>query len=123
VSLPLCVATGQRDAQHADVKSPLVAALTSAAVLLAAPAHADPGYDSSPEDDAFIAAITGDGITMNRADAITEGHAVCMFLLSGSGSMMDAMIQAKQQHSWNMTEAAHFVDRSVQNYCPSRAPF
>jgi Protein of unknown function (DUF732) len=109
----------------ATVKSPLVAALTSAAVLLAAApqGHADPGYYSSAEDNAFIAAITGDGITMNRADAITEGHAVCMFLLSGSGSMMDAMIQAKQQHSWNMTEAAHFVDRSVQNYCPSRAPF
>jgi hypothetical protein len=91
----------------ATVKSPLVAALTSAAVLLAGPGHADPGYYSSPEDNALIAAITGDGITMNRADAITEGHAVCMFLLSGSGSMMDAMIQAKQQHSWNMTEAAH----------------
>ncbi len=74
------------------------------------------------EDDAFIAAITGDGISMNRSDAITGGHAVCSYLLSGNGSMLDAMIQVKQEHSWNMTEAAHFVDRSVQNFCPSLAP-
>lgn len=74
------------------------------------------------EDDAFIAAITDDGISMNRSDAITGGHAVCNYLLSGNGSMLDAMIQVKQERSWNMTEAAHFVDRSVQNYCPSLAP-
>jgi hypothetical protein len=97
----------------------LVAAMLAVMAFIASPTvKADPA-----EDDAFVAAITGDGISMGRSDAITDGHAVCKFLLSGSGSMLDAMIQVKQQHSWSMTEAAHFVDRSVQNYCPSRAPF
>lgn len=96
----------------------LVAAMLVVMAFIASPTvNAD-----RPEDDAFIAAITGDGISMNHSDAIAEGHAVCDYLLSGNGSMLDAMIQAKQEHSWNMTEAAHFVDRSVQNYCPSLAP-
>jgi hypothetical protein len=103
----------------------LVATMAAAVlipVLLAVSANADPGYGSSPEDDAFITAITGDGISMNPADAIAEGHAVCKYLLSGSGSMWEAIVQEKQTRDWNTTEATHFVDRSVQNYCPSLAP-
>jgi|GEM_PF-2849125 hypothetical protein len=97
----------------------------AAAVTLAAPATADPGYVSSPNDDAFITAITGDGISMDRSDAIIDAHAVCMFLMpSNGGSMWDAITQVKQMHpSWGTTQATHFVDRSIQNYCPGSSPF
>ena len=104
------------------MKSPLGAALTSAAVLLAAPAHADPGYISSPNDDAFMTAITGDGISINRSDAIIDAHAVCEYLDSGSGSMWDAIKGVQQMHGWSIVPSTHFVDRSIQNYCPSRGP-
>jgi Protein of unknown function (DUF732) len=92
-------------------------------VPMAGPANADLGYGSaSPEDDAFITAITGDGISLNRSDAIAGGHAVCTFLLSGSGSMWEAIMQVKQMHGWSIVPSTHFVDRSVQNYCPSVGP-
>jgi hypothetical protein len=107
----------------------IIGAMASAvvvAVTLAAPASADPGYVSSPNDDKFITAITGDGISMDRADTIIDAHAVCMFRdpSSSGGSMWDAITQVKQLHpGWSTTSATHFVDRSIQNYCPSRAPF
>lgn len=101
-------------------------AVPVAAVMLAAPAQADPGYIPGPNDDAFITAIAGDGISMDRTDAIIDAHAVCMFLdpKMNGGSMWDAITQVKQMHpGWTTTSATHFVDRSIQNYCPSRAPF
>ncbi|ORW34690.1 hypothetical protein AWB88_02800 [Mycobacterium paraense] len=93
-----------------------------AATLWAAQANADPGYISSPNDDTFINAITGDGISLSRHDAIIDAHAVCLFLNTGSGSMWDAITQVKQMHPWNTVQATHFVDRSIQNYCPNQAP-
>jgi hypothetical protein len=43
---------------------------------------------------------------------------------SNGGSMWDAITQVKQIHpSWGTVLATHFVDRSVQNYRPDRAPF
>lgn len=103
----------------------VMASAVVVAVTTAAPASADPGYVPSPNDDKFITAITGDGISMARADAIIDAHAVCMFLdPSNGGSMWDAITQVKQSHpGWSTTTATHFVDRSIQNYCPSRAPF
>jgi len=87
-----------------------------AALTFAAPAHAD--------DDAFIQAITGDGISMDRKEAILQAHAVCLFLgQPGGASIMDAIEQVKQQRaSWSTVTATHFVDRSIQNYCPDKAP-
>ena len=86
------------------------------ALAVAAPAHAD--------DDAFVNAITGDGISMDRHEAILQAHAVCLFLEQPSGaSIWDAIQQVKQQHStWSTVSATHFVDRSIQNYCPDKAP-
>jgi hypothetical protein len=106
--------------------APVFAAVAAAVSISIAPAaHSDPGNVSSQNDDAFITAITGDGISMGRSDAIIDAHAVCMFLMpSNGGSMWDAIKQVKQMHpSWDTTQATHFVDRSIQNYCPDRAPF
>lgn len=60
---------------------------------------------------------------MDRANAIIDAHAVCAYLETGSGSMWDAIEGEKQMHpSWGIVGATHFVDRSVQNYCPDKAP-
>jgi hypothetical protein len=91
----------------------------AAAFTFAAPTHAD------SSDDAFIQAISGDGISMDRQDAIVQGRAVCLCLEQpGGGSMWDAIQQLRQMHpSWSIVSSTHFVDRSVQNYCPDKAPF
>ena len=89
------------------------------AALAAAPAQ------SSSHDDAFIDASAGDGIPMdNNTQGIEEAYAVCLFLQPSNGSSLwDAMEQTRQMHpSWSVESATHFVDRSIQNYCPERAP-
>ena len=93
------------------------AAIATGGIGLAAPAHAD-------SDDAFIQAISGDGISMDRKEAILQAHAVCLFLEQpGGASMWDAIQQVQGMHaSWSVVSATHFVDRSIQNYCPDKAP-
>jgi Protein of unknown function (DUF732) len=45
-----------------------------------------------------------------------------MFLYGGS--MWDAIAGVKQMHpDWSTASATRFVDRSIQHYCPGRAPF
>jgi hypothetical protein len=108
------------------MRAKLGALILAAVGIAAAPVgYADPGYIASDNDDAFITAITEDGISLDRSDAIIDAHAVCMFVApSNGGSMLDAITQVKQMHpSWNTVLATHFVDRSIQNYCPSSAPF
>ena len=75
----------------------------------------------SPNDDQFITAITGDGISMDQDAAIREGHAVCMFL--AGGSMWNAIAQIRRMHpDWSVPTATRFVERSIQHYCPAQAP-
>jgi Protein of unknown function (DUF732) len=96
----------------------MLAAIATAGIGLASPAHAD------SNDEQFIQAISGDGIVMDGNDAILQGHSVCLFLEQpGGASMWDAIEQVKQMHStWSIVSATHFVDRSIQNYCPGKAP-
>jgi hypothetical protein len=65
---------GPTGRHHADVRFLTIAAaaIATGGIGLAA-AHADNDY-------AFIQAITGDGISMDRNDAISQAHAVCLFL-------------------------------------------
>jgi hypothetical protein len=94
--------------------TPFIAAAI-AAIAFAPGAHAD--------DDAFIQAIRNDGIALDSHEAIIQGHAVCLFLApANGGSMWDAIQQVKEAESWSTVAATHFVDRSIQNYCPERAP-
>jgi hypothetical protein len=76
------------------------------------------GFALATDNDNFTEAIRGDGITLEKNEAILQGHAVCMY-----GSIFDAMQQVQQRHSaWSTVTSTHFVDRSIQNYCPDRAP-
>jgi Protein of unknown function (DUF732) len=91
VSLLLRVVMGPTGRHHADVRFLTIAAaaIATCGIGLAAPAHAD-------NDDAFIQAITGDGISMDRNDAISQAHAVCLFLKQpGGASMWHAIQQVK----------------------------
>jgi hypothetical protein len=93
-----------------------IAVAVVAALTLGAPAHAD-------NDDTFIQAITTDGISIDRDDAISQAHAVCFSLEQpGDASTWDAVQQVKEVHvSWSTASAAHFVDSSIQHYCPDKA--
>lgn len=101
-----------------------MAAVAAAVISLAPVAHADPDYLKSPNDDKFIAALAGDGISMNRADGIMDAHAVCLLMApSNGGTMGEAITQMGHRHtSWGTVQATHFVDRSIQNYCPQYRP-
>lgn len=92
--------------------------VAGAAIGLAAPAQAD------NNDAGFIQAIIGDGIVVDTNEAILQAHAICLFLEQpGGASMWDAITQTNQMHpSWSFVSATHFVDRSIQNYCPQEAP-
>jgi hypothetical protein len=99
------------------IRGILVALVASAMLVLAVPAHAD------TNDVTFLSAIAGDGIAMDDHEAVLQAHAVCMFLEQpGGASMWDAIQQVKQMHDWTIVLATHFVDRSIQNYCPDKAP-
>lgn len=91
-------------------------AAAAMAVLCASTAHAD------SDDDAFIQAISGDGISMDRHEAVVQGHAACLTMESGT-SMWETIQQVKDMHpSFGITGSTHFVDRSIQNYCPQFTP-
>jgi hypothetical protein len=83
-----------------------------------------PTVAAASNDDSFIAAIRGDGITLERNEAILQAHAVCLFVEPpNGGSLFDAGQQVRQMHSsWGIVGATHFLDRSIPSYCPDRAP-
>jgi hypothetical protein len=96
---------------------PFAIAVTAfAALTLAVPARAD-------NDDAFIQAITADGISIDRDDAISQAHAVCLLLEQSAGAPTpNAVQQVMEMHvSWSAESATHFVDSSIQYFCPDKA--
>jgi hypothetical protein len=79
------------------------AVAVAVAVTLAAPASADPGYVPSPNDDKFVSAITGDGISMDRADAIIDAHALGIGVSFEPGQPLSPVsqqnaVRAAQEH-------------------------
>ncbi len=88
------------------------AALSAAALLSAAPASAD------QMDDAFVAALTKNGITMpDRGNAIEMAHTVCAGLDRGEPSTALAMGIVKDT-DLSPKQAGYFVGVSVSAYCP-----
>jgi uncharacterized protein DUF732 len=88
------------------------AALSAAALLSAAPASAD------QLDDAFVAALTKNGITMpDRGGAIAMAHSVCAGLDRGEPSTALAMGLVKNT-DLSPKQAGYFVGVSVSAYCP-----
>jgi uncharacterized protein DUF732 len=86
--------------------------LSAAALLSAAPASAD------PLDDAFVAALSKNGIAMSdRNTAVSMAHTVCAGFDRGEPSTAVAMGIVKDTQL-NPKQAGYFVGVSVAAYCP-----
>jgi hypothetical protein len=86
--------------------------LSAAALLSAAPAAAD------QVDDAFVAALSKNGIAMSdRNTAVSMAHTVCAGFDKGEPSTAVAMGIVKDTQL-NPKQAGYFVGVSVAAYCP-----
>ncbi|MCV7381664.1 hypothetical protein BST11_22650 [Mycobacterium alsense] len=86
--------------------------LSAAALLGAAPAAAD------PTDDAFLAALAKNGITISNPDtALSMARKVCTGLDNGQPSTALAMRIVKDT-DLSPRQAGYFVGVSVAAYCP-----
>lgn len=86
--------------------------LSAVALLGAAPASAE------PIDDAFVAALAKNGISMSdRGTAVSMGHTVCAGFDKGEASTAAAMRIVKDT-DLNPKQAGYFVGLSVAAYCP-----
>src|ERR1700719_3055987 len=87
-------------------------ALSAAAMLCAAPASAD------RLDDAFVAALAKNGITMpDRDNAIGMAHTVCTGFDKGEASSALAM-RLVRDTDLSPKQAGYFIGVSVAAYCP-----
>lgn len=89
--------------------------LLSTALLVAAPASAD------PTDDAFLAALENYGIDIGDRDTtIAHGHGVCAALDRGQDSSIIALKVMKDPklNVSSRQQAGFFVGDSVASYCP-----
>lgn len=90
----------------------LLSLLSCAALPGAAPASAD------PIDDAFLAALTKNGITISdRGTALSMARTVCTGLDNGQPSTALAMRIVKDT-DLSPRQAGYFVGVSVAAYCP-----
>ena len=86
--------------------------LSAAALLSAAPASAD------PTDDAFVAALAKDGITMPGPNtAIATGHTVCAELENNQNTSALAMSLMKDT-DLSLKQSSYFIGASMSAYCP-----
>ena len=92
--------------------------------LIAAPAHAEPGYDEPASDEnngSFLADLNKVGIGFSdSAQAVSAGQAVCGCLHNGIGGLH--LIQHLQESNPALTEsgAAQFATISAKAYCPKQ---
>ncbi len=86
--------------------------LFAAGLFFAAPASAD------PNDDAFIAALTKDGIAIVDSNtAIALAHTVCAGFDNNEKSSVLAM-RLRKDTSLSLKQSSYFVGVSVSAYCP-----
>ena len=96
----------------------------SLGLMLAAPAHAEPGVDEPATDEnnpSFIADLKKVGIGFSDpAQAVSAGQAVCGALHNGMGGLH--LIQHLQESNPSLTEsgAAQFATISAKAYCPKQ---
>ncbi|BBX84089.1 DUF732 domain-containing protein [Mycolicibacterium aubagnense] len=76
----------------------------------------------SDKDRAFLAAIAGDGITINDDNVVLLGNTVCVTLDMPGQSIWSVTQQVEQMRGWTVVPATHFVDRAIQNLCPDHTP-
>jgi Protein of unknown function (DUF732) len=103
----------------------LVALLgVSLGLVLAVPAHADPGIDEPANDQnngSFLSDLKQVGIGFaDPAQAVSAGQAVCGALHNGMGGLH--LIQHLQEANPSLTEhgAAQFATISAKAYCPKQ---
>ena len=96
----------------------------SVGIMLAAPAHAEPGMDEPAVDDnngSFLADLNKVGIGFSDpGQAVSAGQAVCGALHNGMGGLH--LIQHLQESNPSLTEsgAAQFATISARAYCPKQ---
>jgi hypothetical protein len=73
---------------------------------------------ASTTDDAFIAQMTGAGITFTSPqEAVKEGHQVCRELAAGKTGT-DVATEVLSQTDLTTDQAAYFVVDATKAYCP-----
>jgi hypothetical protein len=104
---------------------PLLAVLgVSLGLMLAAPAHAEPGVDEPVSDQnngSFLADLKKVGIGFSDpAQAIGAGQAVCAHIHNGMSGLH--LIKHLQENNPSLTEsgAAQFATISAKAYCPKQ---
>jgi hypothetical protein len=86
--------------------------LIAAALLSAAPANAD------PTDDAFVAALARNGITVSDRDSATAmAQAVCDGFDHHQRPSLVAMKLMKQS-GLSLKQSSYFVGVAISSYCP-----
>jgi hypothetical protein len=90
-------------------------ALVGVVLLVGAPvAHAD------SQDDRYLAALAGQGITGDPAQLIADGHAACDNY--GSPCVVAQMLGLEARGLSNIQASDVFMD-GVRAYCPEKGPF
>jgi Protein of unknown function (DUF732) len=98
------------------VTAAVTTAFGAAAVGLAVATAGAAGATTA--DDAFIAQMTGAGITFTSAqEAVKEGHQVCRELAAGKTGT-DVATEVLSQTDLTTKQAASFVVGATKAYCP-----
>ena len=101
------------------ITAAVTTALGAAAVGLAVATAGAAGATTT--DDAFIAQMTGAGITFTSAqEAVKEGHQVCRELAAGKTGT-DVATEVLSQTDLTTKQAASFVVGATKAYCPQLA--
>lgn len=94
----------------------------SMGIVIAVPAHADPGVDEPPSNDnngVFLSDLQKVGISYGDPNqAISAGQAVCACIHNGMSGLH--LIKHLQENNPALTEngAAQFATISAKSYCP-----
>jgi len=98
----------------------LLPVLTSVAaiIVMAVPAHAD---SNDNDDQAFLAALTKEGITYQSPDrAIAAGKKVCN-LASGGKTQLEILRDIRDLNpGFTLDGAAKFTEAAANAYCPDQ---
>ncbi|MGV0745629.1 DUF732 domain-containing protein [Mycolicibacterium sp. XJ870] len=92
--------------------APVIAGV-AAAMLTAAPAHAD------PIDDSFLAALNSGGVTYNDPGAaVALGQQVCPMLVEPGKSFASVASRLRGDNGISPDMAAFFTGIAISMYCP-----
>lgn len=96
----------------------VLSAFLGAIVMLAAPAHSDPGGPQG-QDAAFLAALTNAGLTVpDPSQAVASAHAVCGLMRNGETGLQVLTDVKKQNPALTLDGAALFTAIASNTYCP-----